>query len=143
MQPFWCYYVTEMKQITPKKYSTPIQLKLPVDMERIIKMTDPVYSFREIMEHIDLHQYFAAEGRKTGRPKYDREKLLKLVLFAFMEFGYCSVRQIEKLCETDIRFMWILDGEKAPSFMTIQNFIHNILQGRVEELVSDINRYLL
>ena len=32
-----------------------------------------------------------------GRPKYDREKLLKVVLFSFMAFGYCSVRLIHKL----------------------------------------------
>ena len=41
-------------------------------------------------------------------PRYDREKLLKIVLFAFMEFGYCSVRFIQKLCETDILFLWLL-----------------------------------
>ena len=61
------------------------------------------------MAHIDLQKYFVEKGHETGRPKYDREKLLKIVLFAFMEFGYCSVRFIQKLCETDIRFMWLLD----------------------------------
>ena len=69
---------------------TPIQLKLPVDMERIIKINDPVYSFSEVMAHIDLKKYFVEKGHGTGHPRYDREKLLKIVLFAFMEFGYCS-----------------------------------------------------
>lgn len=68
---------------------------------------------------------------------------MKIVLFAFLEFGYCSVRQMEKLCETDICFLWLLDEEKAPSFMTIQNFIHNELQNRVEQIFSDINPYIL
>lgn len=68
---------------------------------------------------------------------------MKIVLFAFPEFGYCSVRQMEKLCETDICFLWLLDEEKAPSFMTIQNFIHNELQNRVEQIFSDINPYIL
>jgi|GEM_PF-6143971 len=64
------------------------------------------------MAHIDPEKYFVAEkGHEMGRPRYDREKLLKIVLFAFMENGYCSVRQIQKLCETDIRFLWLLDGE--------------------------------
>ena len=89
---------------------TPIQLKFPVDSERIIKINDPVYSFSEVMAHIDLKRYFVEQkGHETGRPRYDREKLLKIVLFAFMEFGYCSVRYIQKLCETDIRFLWLLD----------------------------------
>ena len=105
-----------MKNHNTKVYSTPIQLKLPVDLERIIKINDPVYSFSEVMAHIDLQKYFVEKKEhETGRPRYDREKLLKIVLFAFMEFGYCSVRFIQKLCETDIRFLWLLDEAEAPS----------------------------
>ena len=55
------------------------------------------------MDHIDLSKYFVeAKGYKTGRPKCDAEKLLKVILFAFMERGFCSLREIEKLCKTDI-----------------------------------------
>ena len=103
------------KQNNTVDYSTPIQLKLPVDLERIIKINDPVYSFSEVMAHIDLNKYYVEKGHGTGRPRYDREKLLKIVLFAFMEFGYCSVRFIRKLCETDIRFIWMLDEDSVPS----------------------------
>ena len=71
---------------TDKNY-TPIQMKLPVDLERIIKINDPVYSFSEVMAYIDLEKYFVVEKEhKTGRPRYDREKLLKIALFAFMEY---------------------------------------------------------
>ena len=39
--------------------------------------------------HIDLKKYFAEKDYKaTGRPRYEREKLLKVLLFAFMEYGY-------------------------------------------------------
>ena len=95
------------------------------------------------MAHIDLQKYFVEKGHETGRPRYDREKLLKIVLFAFMEFGYCSVRFIKKLCETDIRFIWMLDEEEAPSHMTISNFIHKELSGSLEEIFNDINGYIL
>ena len=61
----WCYNLTAMKNQNTEKYNTPIQLKLPVDMARIIKISDPVYSFNEIMEHMDLNKYFAEEERKT------------------------------------------------------------------------------
>ena len=94
------------------------------------------------MAHIDLQKYFVEKGHETGRPRYDREKLLKIVLFAFMEFGYCSVRFIKKLCETDIRFIWMLDEEEAPSHMTISNFIHKELSGSLEEIFNDINGYI-
>ena len=121
---------------------TPIQLKLPVDMERIIKINDPVYSFSEVMAHIDLKKYFVEKEHETGRPRYDREKLLKIVLFAFMEFGYCSVRFIQKLCETDIRFLWMLEEENAPCHMTISNFIRKELAGNLDAVFNDINSYM-
>ena len=123
-------------------YYTPIQLKLPVDFEKIIEIDDPVYTFNEVMDHIDLQKYFVVKDYKKGRPGYDRVKLLKIVLFAVMEFGYCSVRQIRKLCKTDIRFMWLLDDEEAPSHMTIQNFIHDELSVSLEEIFHDINSYI-
>ena len=138
----WCYNEFVKKHNNTVDYSTPIQLKLPVDLERIIKINDAVYSFSEVMAHIDLQKYFVEKGHETGRPKYDREKLLKIVLFAFMEFGYCSVRFIQKLCETDIRFMWLLDEEEAPSHMTISSFIKNELQYSLDEIFNDINKYM-
>lgn len=133
-----------MKQNNTKVYCTPIQLKLPVDLERIIKINDPVYSFSEVMAHIDLQKYFVKQkGHETGRPRYDREKLLKIVLFAFMEFGYCSLRFIEKLCNTDIRFLWLLDEQEAPSHAKIGKFIKDELSTSLNEIFNDINNYML
>ena len=112
-------------------------------MERIIKINDPVYSFSEVMAHIDIQKYFVEQkGHKTGRPRYDREKLLKIVLFAFMEFGYCSVRNIQKLCETDIRFIWLLDEDEAPSHTKINDFIKYELTLSLEEVFNEINAYV-
>ena len=112
-------------------------------MERIIKTNDAVYSFSEVMEHIDLQKYFVAQkGHETGRPRYDREKLLKIVLFAYMDFGYCSTRFISKLCDTDIRFMWLWDEKEAPSHTNINNFIRKELAMSLEEIFNDINRYI-
>lgn len=37
-----------------QEYYTPIQLKMPVEMERITEVDDPVYSFSEVLCHIDL-----------------------------------------------------------------------------------------
>ena len=60
---------------------TPIQLKLPVDMERIIEINDSVYAFNEVVSHIDPKKYFVErEYKATGRPRYEREKLLKVLL---------------------------------------------------------------
>ena len=111
-------------------------------MERIIKINDPVYSFSEVVAHIDLYRYFATEERRTGRPEYDRETLFKIVLFSFMEFGYCSVQRIRQLCDTDIRFLWLLGEKNPPSIMTIQNFIRKELSKSIEDIFTDINAYI-
>lgn len=116
------------KHNTHGEHYTPIQMKFPVDLEKIIEISDPIYTFNEIMEQIDLQKYFVEEGNKMGRPKFDFVKLLKIILFAFMENGYPSVRNINKLCNTDIRFIWLLDGTPAPSHtkISIKLFISSI-----------------
>ena len=62
---------------------TPKQLKLPIEIEKIIDFSDPVYSFCEIVDLIDLSQFFVVKGYKTGRPRYSYTKLLKIILFFF------------------------------------------------------------
>ncbi len=92
-------------------------------MERIIEISDTVYTFGEVMYHIDLKKYLAFEENKTDRPQYECTALLKVVLFAFMEQGYLLLREIEKLCKVDIRFMRLCQDIPSLSFMTIDNFI--------------------
>lgn len=65
-------------------------------IERIIEISDPVYSFYEIVDCIDFNSYFSKNCCKTSRPRYNRANLLKVILFSFMENGYLSLRGIEK-----------------------------------------------
>lgn len=64
------------------------QLKLPLEIEKLIDISDSVYTFCEVMDHIDLSRYFVEKGYKTGRPRCDVQKLLKVILFAFMEKAF-------------------------------------------------------
>ena len=136
------YNINMQNNIKPQRYSTTYQLKLPLEISTIIEVSDPVYTFCEVMDHIDLRKYLVTEENKTGRKRYDSEILLKVILFAFMERGYASVREIEKLCKTDIRFMWLLQENKAPSFMTIDNFMNNCLLDNIDNIFAEINQYI-
>ena len=118
---------------------TPIQLKLPLEIEKIIDISDPVYSFNEIMNRIDLKKHLALKESGIGRPRCDSVKMLKIILFSFMENGYLSLRDIEKACKTDIRYMWLLDGMKVPTHVTFGNFIKNDLPETVEEIFREVN----
>ena len=127
------------KQNNPRIYNTTYQLKLPVEISTIIEISDPVYTFCEVMDCIDLRKHLAVKESRIGRKRYDPVILLKVILFAFMEKGYASVREIEKLCKTDIRFMWLLQGAPAPSHMTIDNFMNECLLGSIKEIFAEIN----
>ena len=119
------------------------QLKLPLEIEKLIDIADPVYTFCEVMDHIALTPYFVDDkDYKTGRPRCDAQKLLKVILFAFMEHGISSLRELEKLCRNDIRFLYLLDGMKSPSFVTFGNFIRNELTVSIEQIFKDINAYI-
>ena len=53
------------------------QLKLPLDIEKLIDISDPVYTFCEVMEHIDLSGYFVEKDYKKGRPNVMHRNFLK------------------------------------------------------------------
>ena len=118
------------------------QLKLPLQIEKLINISDPVYTFCEVTDHIDLSKYFVEKGYTTGRPRCDEQKLLKVILFAFMEQGIRSLREIEKLCRNDIRYIYLLDDMKAPSFATLGNLIRNELTDSIDQIFIDINSYI-
>ena len=88
------------------------------------------------MDYIDLRKYLAVKESRTDRKRYNSEILLKVILFAFMEKGYASVREIEKLCKTDVRVMWLMQGVPAPSHMTIDNFMNETLLGNIEDIFA-------
>jgi len=121
---------------------TPRQLKLPLEIEKIIDISDPVYSFSEIVDCIDFTSHFALKESKTGRPRYNPTVMLKIILFSFMENGYLSLRNIEKSCKTDIRYMWLLDGMAVPSFATFGNFIRDELTHSVEDIFLAMNQVI-
>ena len=47
----------------PNGNYTTRQLKLPLEIEKLIDISDPVYTFCEVMDHIDLSKYFVENGQ--------------------------------------------------------------------------------
>ncbi len=54
----------QLTQNTNGNY-TARQLKLPLKIEKLIDIADPVYTFCEFMDHIDLSKYFAEKDYKS------------------------------------------------------------------------------
>lgn len=42
-----------------------IQLRIPVDIEKITKITDEIYTFSEVMEQIDFCKYYSVFPKST------------------------------------------------------------------------------
>ena len=55
-----------LNQNTNNNY-TARQLKLPLEIEKLIDISDPVYTFCEVMDHIDLSRYFVEKGEVPTR----------------------------------------------------------------------------
>lgn len=123
---------------------TPIQLRLPLIFDELIKFDDPVYSFNQVMEGVDLQKYLKKEKKDNrGRKGYNPVTLLKVILFAFQIRGYASTREIADLCYNDIRFRWLLQyEERFPSHMTIDNFMNEYLLDTIDNIFVEINNYI-
>ena len=73
---------------------TPIQLKSQVDMERIIEINDSVYTFNEVVSHIDLKKYFVEKGygeikANRGYERFRRRGINKAILeIALISCGF-------------------------------------------------------
>ena len=82
---------------------TPYQLRLPIDLSLVIDKLDPMWSFLEIVNTINLRRFIQSHKGNQG---YDPIMMMRVILFAYMNHVY-SLRVIEEKCKTDIRFMYL------------------------------------
>ena len=113
---------------------------LPLDLGIKISEDDPVRKLVEICEGLDYRKLYAEYLRSWRR--IDPAILFEIVVLAYMQGKYSS-REIEDLCRNDIRFMWILGGEKAPDHATIARFQNERLVPVVEDLFYQLANKLI
>ena len=72
---------------------------MPLNLAIKINKTDPVFTFNELVNNLDLTKYLNRERvYYSGRKGYDTVDLLKLVLFGYM-IGKRSLRDLEDSCK--------------------------------------------
>ena len=119
---------------------TPKQGHLPVFLSDYLPITDPVITFDQFMEGIEIDKYLKKiPEHATGRIGYNPVDMLKTVLFAFADKGYCSLRELEDNCKVNIRYMYLMNW-KTPSYRTFGYFINEVLADSIEEIFVDINQ---
>lgn len=115
---------------------------MPIYISDFLDLCDPVLTFDEFMEGIDLKKYLKAlPQHDTGRIRYNPVNMLKTVLFGFMTNGYMSLRELEDSCRVNIRFMYLMDHD-TPSYRTFGYFINEVIADSVEDLFHDINKVI-
>ena len=125
-----------------ESYSTPNQGILPLFVSDYLSILDPVFTFDRFMEGIDLNKYLNNVPRHiTGRLRYNPVRMMKTVLFGFMDRGYISLRELEDNCRVNLRYMYLMD-HVTPSYRTFGYFINEILADSIENIFNDINQKL-
>lgn len=129
----------EVYDIPLHKNHIPFQMKLPLNLGILINESDPVWTFNEVMEGVNLAQYLKVN--RIGREPYNPFMMLKVILFSEM-LGGMSYRQLEDACKNDIRFMF-LANEMTPSHNTFKNFVNDKLLSNINDIFVEINKYLI
>lgn len=117
------------------KFSTVRQLVLPLDYSQMIPETESVRLLDAVLEELDytaLLRLYSPQGRKSTVPP---KILFKIIVFAMLE-GIYSLRAIQRQCQVNIQYMWLLQGYKAPSHMTIGRFYERLTVPVLEDLFS-------
>ena len=107
------------------------QVVLPLNLGICIPKGDFVFKVAEICESLDYAELFNTYLRSWR--KINPITMFELLVFGYMERKFSSYA-IEKACRTDIRFMWLLAGEPAPSVATIKRFQSEKLSEAIEGL---------
>ena len=93
------YNICMSKHKYNQNHFNTIQLKIPVDLEKIIEISDPIYTFNEIMEQSDLYKYFAGKGSKTGRPRFADNQIIIASIFEYAFENINIIKIINRLVE--------------------------------------------
>lgn len=101
--------------------------------EKVIPAEDSVRLLDQIIEEMDLSALYRAYERHGRKPATTPSTMLKVVLYGNMEGRYSS-RAIQSSCQRDINYIWLLNGEKAPSHFQIARFRSKYLAECGEEL---------
>ena len=107
------------------------QVVLPINLGICLPKGDYVFKVAEICESLDYTELYKTYLRKWR--KLNPITMFEIIVFGYMEHLY-SGREIAKACATDIRFMWLLNGEPPPSHATISRFQDERLSEVIEGL---------
>ena len=133
-----------MKNLTHKDYTlerASYQLTLPLHIEILIPKDDSVRLLSQVAEELDYSELYRAYSHKGRNPAVSPKTLFKIIAYGYMNRIYTS-RDLERSCQRDINFMWLLEGAKAPDHNTLARFRSKRLNDVSELLFYDLVKLL-
>ena len=106
-------------------------------MELSLLDDDPVYTLKKVMKEMDF-SYLLAKYSNKRRNEFNPIMKYGVLIYAAM-CGVKAVDRIVELCEREIAFIWLMQGEK-PQRDTFYDFINNKLTG---DILDNLNYQFL
>ena len=101
---------------------------------------DPVRLLSAVLDRIDYRRINAAYSR-LGRNEYPTRLLTKVWIYGYMR-RMIHTRAVEAGCRENLKFMYLLEGHKAPDHNTLARFRSRVLRSKVgEDLLRQANKY--
>ena len=97
-------------------------------------------SFLELLDKSGVDELIKLEtanlesNRDMGRPGYDPYKVFACVLYGFA-MGSRSLRDLESSCSNDVRYMYLMEGQK-PSYAYFCNYINTVIKPHIEQIFT-------
>ena len=127
-------------QLDYTSYQGYYQIKLPLEMERMIPVDDPVRLLSAFVEGMDLSELYATYDR-IRKNQATPSQMLKIMIYASMNRLFSS-RDIETACKRDINFMFLLEGMPVPDHSTIARFISLHLSACSKTILTEVTSIL-
>ena len=105
---------------------------MPLDLGIRIEAEESVRTLIEVTERLDYTKLTRTYQRRSCRGEATPKQMYQIVILGFMIERY-STRKIESACKNDIRFLYVLGGNRGPEHSKIARFIREHLQGEVAE----------
>ena len=100
-----------------------------------------VFTFVEVMKGVDISKYLNNHSSNANL-KLPAYCTLMTILFAYADMGHPSLRDIEKRCKVDVRYLW-LSQETTPSHQFFARFMNENLISSIDNIFTDINKQLI
>lgn len=128
------------EKIVFKEYIQGQRTMLPQSLEEIIPEKHLVRVINEVIDKMDLRMIYS-QYKGGGTSSYHPRMLLKIVIYGYATQIYTG-RKIAKALRENIHFMW-LSGGNRPDFRTINRFRTERIEGKIQEIFTEVILYLV